>query len=77
MDGSIDPYQNTTEGAEISFMCSAGYATVWRMAATCASNGMWTPDPGSLTCICEYLLSQCIHTAVHSHLGSFFVIEEH
>ena len=25
-----------------------------RMTATCACNGMWTPDPGSLACICEY-----------------------
>ena len=56
MDGSIDPYHNTTEGAEILFGCNPMFVPSARMTATCACNGMWTPDPGSLTCTCEYLL---------------------
>ena len=52
--GSIAPYQNTTEGAEIHFRCNPGFVPSTRMTATCACNGMWTPDPGSLACICEY-----------------------
>ena len=55
-DGSIDPYQNTTEGAEISFGCNPGFVPSARMTATCTSNGMWTPVPADLTCTCEHLL---------------------
>ena len=61
MDGSIEPYQNTTEGADISFRCNLMFVPSTRMTATCASNGMWTPDPASLTCTCENPLG-CIHT---------------
>ena len=56
MDGSIEPYHNTTEGAEIFFRCNSMFVPPARMTATCACNGMWTPDPASLTCTCEYLL---------------------
>ena len=56
MDGSIDSYQNTTEGAEIFFRCNPGFVPAERMTATCASIGMWTPDPADLACTCEYLL---------------------
>ena len=55
-DGSIDPYQNTTEGAEIFFRCNPMFVPSTRMTATCASNSMWTPDPADLTCTCEYQL---------------------
>ena len=58
MDGSIEPYQNTTEGAEIFFMCNQMFVPSARMTATCTSNGMWTPDPGNLTCTREYLLQK-------------------
>ena len=54
-DGSIDPYQNTTEGAVIFFMCNSMFVPSTRMTATCTSNGMWSPDLDSLTCTCEYL----------------------
>ena len=65
MDGSIDPYQNTTEGAEIFFRCNPGFVPAGRMTATCASNGVWTPDPASFTCTREY-----IYYAVCIFLGS-------
>ena len=52
-DGSTEPYQNTTEGAEIFFRCNSMFVPSTRMTATCTSNGMWTPDPADLTCTCE------------------------
>ena len=55
MNGSIDPHQNTTEGAEVFFMCNPMFVPTGRMTATCTSNGMWTPDPADLACTCEYL----------------------
>ena len=55
MDGSIDAYLNTTEGAEIFFRCDPGFVPSTRMTATCMSDG-WTPDPADLTCTCKYLL---------------------
>ena len=60
MNGSIDPYQNTTEGAEIFFRCDPGFVPAENMTAVCAADGMWNPDPGDLLCMCEYLL-WCIH----------------
>ena len=55
MNGFIVPHQNTTEGAEVFFSCNPMFVPTGRMTATCASNGMWTPDPADLTCTCEYL----------------------
>ena len=64
MNGFIDPYQNTTEGAEISFRCNPMFIPSTRMTATCTScefNGKWTPDPSDLTCTCEYLYYTISH----------------
>ena len=55
-NGSIRTYQNTTEGAEIVFGCNPMFAPSAMVTATCASNGMWSPDPASHMCTCEYLL---------------------
>ena len=68
-NGSIVPYQNTTEGAEIFFICNPGFVPAGRMTSTCACNGMWTPDPGSLTCICEYPLGckESLGTKLYTH----------
>ena len=63
-DGSIDPYQNTTEGSEIFFRCNSMFVPSTRMTATCTSNGMWTPHPASFTCTCEYLL-YCSGVVLH------------
>ena len=59
MNGSIDQYQNTTEGTQISFGCNPMFIPSRRMTSTCASNGMWTPDPGNLMCICESMYVHC------------------
>ena len=81
MDGSIDPYQNTTEGAEISFGCNPMFVPSTRTTATCASNGMWTPNPFSITCTCEYLsvfrfvCSISSHMVLHAFLVSFHLFQ--
>ena len=54
MDGSIEPYQNTTEGAEIFFRCNPGFVPAGRMRAVCRADGKWSPDPATLVCTCEY-----------------------
>ena len=48
--GSIDPYQNTTEGAEIMFGCNPGFVPAGRMRAVCGADGRWNPDPATLGC---------------------------
>ena len=55
MDGSIDPYQNTTEGAEIFFRCNPGFVPTERMTAVCGADGRWNPDPADHRCTCEYV----------------------
>ena len=52
-NGSVDPYQNTTEGAEIVFMCDSGLVPAGRMRAVCGADGGWNPDPAGLVCTCE------------------------
>ena len=58
VDGSIEPYQNTTEGAEIFFRCNPGFASTGRMRAACGADRRWNPDPATLVCTCE-----CSHRA--------------
>ena len=55
MNGSIDPYQNTTEGAEVFFRCNPGFVPAGDMTAVCAANGSWTPDPAATMCTCEFV----------------------
>ena len=52
-NGSIDPYQNTLEGAEIVFRCDQGFDPAGDMTAVCAANGSWTPDPATHMCNCK------------------------
>ena len=52
-NGSIDPYQNTTEGAEVLFSCNPMFVPTGRMRAVCGADGRWTPDPAGLVCMCE------------------------
>ena len=54
MDGSIDPYQNTTEGAVISFRCDPGLVPAGRMNTICESDGRWIPDPATTVCTCKF-----------------------
>ena len=58
MDGSIEPYQNTTEGAEVFFMCNPMFVPTGRMTAVCGADQRWSPDPATLVCTCE-----CPHRA--------------
>ena len=55
-NGSIEPYQNTTEGAEIFFKCNPGFVPTERMRAVCGADGRWNPDPAGLVCTCETLI---------------------
>ena len=52
-NGSIETYQNTTEGAEIFFRCNPGFVPAGTMRATCGTDGRWTPDPATLVCTGE------------------------
>ena len=53
VDGFIEAYQNTTEGAEIFFRCNPGFVPAGRMRAVCGADGRWNTDPTTLVCICE------------------------
>ena len=53
VDGFIDPYQNTTEGAEIFFRCNPGFVPARNMTAVCGADGRWTPDPADHVCTCK------------------------
>ena len=57
-NGSIETYQNTTEGAEILFGCNPQYSPPGRMRAVCAQDGRWNPDPGTLVCTGELISLQ-------------------
>ena len=79
MDGSIAPYQNTTEGAEISFICNPGFIPAEDMTAMCAADGRWSPDPAGHRCTCKntYLIVQhtvlkCTCIAVLGRKGALF-----
>ena len=52
-NGSFEPYQITTEGAEIFFRCSPGFVPLGRIGAVCRADGRWGPDPATLVCTCE------------------------
>ena len=76
MNGSIDPYQNTTEGAEISFMCNPEFVPAGRMTAVCGADGRWSPDPANHRCTCEYpskLYSCHHHTKIFVYISCTFV----
>ena len=55
-NGSIKAHQNTTEGAEISFMCNLGFVPAGRMRAVCGADGRWNPDPATLVCTSKYCI---------------------
>ena len=52
-NGSIEPYQNTTEGAEIFIRCNPGFVPAERMRTLCRADGRWNPDPTTVVCTCE------------------------
>ena len=61
MNGSIHPYQNTTEGAEIFFRCNLMFVPAERMTAVCGADGRWNPDPATLVCKCEIIIGSSNH----------------
>ena len=78
-NGSIEAYQNTTEGAEIFFMCNEGLVPAGRMTAVCGADGRWNPDPATTMCTCKstysvekeclILFFSCVYIAVGRHLS--------
>ena len=52
-NGSIETYQNTSEGAEIFFRCNPGFVPAGGMRAVCGADGRWNPDPATLQCTSE------------------------
>ena len=56
--GFIEPYQNTTEGAEISFRCNSQFVPSTSRVTTCGGDAMWNPDPATHLCTCECLLKE-------------------
>ena len=79
MDGSIEPYQNTTEGAEIFFMCNEMFVPAEKMRAVCGANQRWSPDPADHRCTCEctyvhdvaMLIKTAVHIIIKLHITSF------
>ena len=51
----IAAYHNTTEGAEIFFICDPGFVPARRMRALCAADGRWTPNPADHMCTGELI----------------------
>ena len=62
VDGSIDPYHNTTEGAEIFFRCNPGFVPAALMTAVCGADGRWNPNPAGLVCTCESSTTVYVYT---------------
>ena len=60
-NGTIETYQNTTEGAEIFFRCNPGFVPAGRMRAVCGADGRWNPDPAMLVCTskCKLYFDRC------------------
>ena len=67
MDSSIEPYQNTTEGAEIFFMCNEMFVPTERMRAVCGADQSWSPNPAGLVCMCEYPSTACFYAQLISY----------
>ena len=50
VNGSVQPYTNTTEGSVVVFQCDPGFVPEGEMTAVCESDGQWVPYPGNVTC---------------------------
>ena len=50
VNGSIEEYRSTEEGAEIQFHCHDGYTPNERMSSQCL-NSSWSPQPMDLVCV--------------------------
>ena len=50
VNGSVQPYTNTTEDSVVMFQCDQGFVPEGEMIAVCGSDVQWTPNPGGVTC---------------------------
>ncbi len=48
--GTLSPFSDTTEGANISFNCVPGLEPQRDDVSVCSSNGSWVPDPAHRIC---------------------------
>ena len=46
----LNPFSDTTEGANISFNCELGLEPQKEYVSVCSSNGSWVPDPEDKIC---------------------------
>ena len=58
-NGSLESYNDTTEGSEVFYKCDPGLVPEGRMRAVCTRSG-WSPNPADLICT-EGMLGDCQH----------------
>ena len=54
-NGSLESYNDTTEGSEVFYSCNQGLVPEGRMRANCTRNG-WSPNLADLVCTVGMLL---------------------
>ena len=50
MNGTLEPYLHTTQGATVAFRCNAGYRPSAVMTSYCSNSTEWIPVPSDLNC---------------------------
>ena len=65
VNGSIRTSQSTLGGSVVEFGCAPGFIPSERMMATCALNGTWSPDPGTLMCSGERNANKFVELHIH------------
>ncbi len=74
INGSIDPYNVTTEGATISFQCDDGYVPTALIASICnRSLSEWTPPPQLHNCSLLQGNLACHVQAIAANLLSCYI----
>ena len=48
--GTLEHYNSTEEGSKVFYRCNSGLAPKEQMAAVCAPDGGWNPNPADLQC---------------------------
>ena len=75
VNGSIEEYRSTEEGAEIQFHCDEGYTPNEWNTSQC-QDSMWSPDPQLLHCsslpTCKHM--HILHAHVFFNVVSFLYI---
>ena len=59
VNGIIEPYSSTQEGAEIQYHCEEGHTPREWKTSQCQENGMWAPDP-LLICTIGIFHTKCL-----------------